>query len=183
VAAAVAHLIDGPLTALLSHVSDLNGSSDRLPPGDDRGPSLKEVAADALREAERVCSLMQRIADAFEAPRETPAAAANGRDVIRWPSRVEKQGGRGLEAPAVVQERLTPREREVLRLVMEGCSNKEGATRLHISYRTFESHRAHLMRKLGAKNAVELMRLALLTPEAVRDVAGVDDNPAGDGGA
>ena len=56
---------------------------------------------------------------------------------------------------------LTPREREVLALIIGGSSNKEGGRRLEISTRTFEAHRAHLMAKLGAKNAADLIRLAM----------------------
>ena len=56
---------------------------------------------------------------------------------------------------------LTRREREVLQLVSEGYSNKEGASLLNISYRTFECHRAEVIRKFGARNTAELVRLAL----------------------
>jgi FixJ family two-component response regulator len=49
----------------------------------------------------------------------------------------------------------------VLRLVSEGCTNKEGAKQMNISYRTFECHRAEVMRKLRAKNTADLVRLAL----------------------
>jgi DNA-binding CsgD family transcriptional regulator len=56
---------------------------------------------------------------------------------------------------------LTPREHEVLALITGGASNKEGGHRLGISKRTFEAHRAHLMGKLGAKNAADLVRRAL----------------------
>ena len=171
VGAAIAHALNGPLTALLFYVGDLAKNSDQFPDEDDDGTSLKQVAANALREAERVCFLMQRITDAFEAPLKKETAVAQGREVIRWLSRASEEDEGGVQASPAVQERLTPRERDVLRLVMEGCSNKEGAMRLQISYRTFESHRAHLMRKLGAKNAVELMKLALLTPQAIHEVA------------
>lgn len=171
VGAAIAHALNGPLTALLFYVGDLAQNSDQFPDEDDDGTSLKQVAANALREAERVCFLMQRITDAFEAPLKKETAVAQGREVIRWLSRASEEDEGGVQASPAVQERLTPRERDVLRLVMEGCSNKEGAMRLQISYRTFESHRAHLMRKLGAKNAVELMKLALLTPQAIHEVA------------
>ena len=160
VGAAIAHALNGPLTALLLYVADLNQNSDRFPAGDGDGQSLKQVAEHALREAERVCFLMQRISDAFEAPLEKETAVARGRDVIRWWSRVGEDGERAEQATRGVQVSLTPREREVLRLVIEGCTNKEGGIRLQISYRTFESHRAHLMRKFGAKNAIELMKLA-----------------------
>jgi len=60
------------------------------------------------------------------------------------------------------QKRLTKREREVLRLISEGYSNKQGALRMQISPRTFESHRAEAMRKLGARNTADLVRAALL---------------------
>jgi DNA-binding CsgD family transcriptional regulator len=60
------------------------------------------------------------------------------------------------------QKRLTKREREVLRLISEGYSNKQGALRMQISPRTFESHRAEAMRKLGARNTADLVRGALL---------------------
>lgn len=55
---------------------------------------------------------------------------------------------------------LTPREREVLRLVVEGLSNKEVAGALEISVKTAEHHRGSLMRKLGLQNSVELVRYA-----------------------
>src|SRR5205807_2594243 len=46
-------------------------------------------------------------------------------------------------------ELLTAREREVLQLAAEGKTSSEMAARLHLSHRTVENHRAHLMRKLG----------------------------------
>lgn len=66
--------------------------------------------------------------------------------------------------PESGQKPLTKREREVLSLISEGCSNKQGALRMNISPRTFESHRAEAMRKLGARNTADLVRKALLQP-------------------
>lgn len=54
---------------------------------------------------------------------------------------------------------LTAREREVMRLAVEGYTSKEIAQRLAISYRTVEIHRAHLMQKSGASNMLELARI------------------------
>jgi DNA-binding CsgD family transcriptional regulator len=62
---------------------------------------------------------------------------------------------------------LTKREREVLDLISEGHSNKQGASQMGISPRTFESHRAGAMRKLGARNTADLVRKALLHRDAV----------------
>ncbi len=56
------------------------------------------------------------------------------------------------------QKLLSPTERKVLRLVMDGKSNKEIADELKRSVRTIEDHRAHIMRKLGVDNAIELAK-------------------------
>lgn len=56
---------------------------------------------------------------------------------------------------------LTPRERDVLRRIVQGKTNKEIAAELEISSRTVESHRESLMSKLGVRNVAALTRLAL----------------------
>ncbi|WP_349359857.1 response regulator [Stappia sp.] len=56
---------------------------------------------------------------------------------------------------------LTPREREVLREITAGASNKEAGRALGISPRTIEVHRARIMEKLGARNAADLVRIVL----------------------
>ena len=58
-------------------------------------------------------------------------------------------------------DQLTEREREVLRLVADGLSTKEIAARLAISTRTVETHRAHLMRKLGLRSVARLTQFAI----------------------
>jgi len=56
---------------------------------------------------------------------------------------------------------LSEREREVLRLLALGHTNQEIAARLYISVRTAETHRAHIMQKLGLSSRAELVRYAL----------------------
>ena len=56
---------------------------------------------------------------------------------------------------------LSSREREVLQLIAEGLSAKEIAGELGISTKTVEAHRTSVMRKLGARKATELVRVAL----------------------
>ena len=56
---------------------------------------------------------------------------------------------------------LTPREREVLHLAAEGFTSAQIATRLYISPRTAETHRASVMRKLGLRTRTDLIRYAL----------------------
>jgi two-component system response regulator FixJ len=53
---------------------------------------------------------------------------------------------------------LTPKEQEILQLVLEGLSSKDIATRLSLSVRTVENHRARIMEKLRVSSALELMR-------------------------
>ena len=59
-------------------------------------------------------------------------------------------------------EALTPREREVMLLVAEGRPNKVVATRLGLSTRTVEVHRAKVMEKMQARSLAELVRMAIL---------------------
>ena len=56
---------------------------------------------------------------------------------------------------------LSPREREVLDWLADGCSNKMIASELQISPRTVEIHRANMMSKLGANHAAEAVRLRI----------------------
>ena len=55
---------------------------------------------------------------------------------------------------------LTPREREVFHLIVEGNSTKEIARSLDISVKTAENHRSRVLEKLDVKNTVELVRYA-----------------------
>jgi len=61
---------------------------------------------------------------------------------------------------ASAYDSLTQREREVMRLVVEGLTTKEVAEGLAISVKTAEHHRCNLMKKLGLQNSVELVRYA-----------------------
>jgi two-component system response regulator NreC len=58
---------------------------------------------------------------------------------------------------------LTARERDVLRLLALGHTNAETATKLHLSVRTVETHRANIQSKLGSTKRAELVRHALET--------------------
>jgi DNA-binding CsgD family transcriptional regulator len=120
----------------------------------------------AFQETERLCAMMRLIADTFEEPLYPETAAALGRDVISWWSRSGSTEGSGHAngggpAEAASFALLTPREREVLGHISQGCSNKQGAIRMQIGPRTFESHRARVMRKFGAKNGADLVRMVL----------------------
>jgi two-component system response regulator FixJ len=56
---------------------------------------------------------------------------------------------------------LSPRQREIMSLVVQGYANKEIALRLDISPRTVENYRAWVMEKMGARNLADLVRKAM----------------------
>jgi FixJ family two-component response regulator len=58
-------------------------------------------------------------------------------------------------------DQLTPREREVMQLVVEGHSSTAIAAILGISSRTADHHRAHILEKMGATSVANLIRMVL----------------------
>jgi DNA-binding NarL/FixJ family response regulator len=66
------------------------------------------------------------------------------------------------------REPLTLREREVLKLIAEAYTNREIGEILHLAPKTVESHRANLLRKLGMRDRVELVRYAIRRGPASR---------------
>ncbi|MFL9503323.1 response regulator transcription factor [Rhodopseudomonas palustris] len=79
-----------------------------------------------------------------------------------------RDAGQGSKAPSYNfpgKEPLTLREREVLELFSSGNTNKEAGRQLGISPRTIEYHRANIMKKLGARNATDLVRIVMTAPK------------------
>jgi DNA-binding CsgD family transcriptional regulator len=163
--AAIARQLNGPLTALLLYMGEIKQHSHQFSQSAGERVYLQQVVENALQQTERVCAMMKQIAGAHDGAIATHARKAG------W----ETRAGHGKDARAAGvmfssdpgQKPLTRREREVLSLISEGFSNKQGALRMQISPRTFESHRAEAMRKLGARNTADLVRTALLHPGAV----------------
>jgi DNA-binding NarL/FixJ family response regulator len=58
-------------------------------------------------------------------------------------------------------ERLTPRELEILQLVLEGCCNRDIAHRLDVAKKTVEGHRTRMMKKLEMNSTVELTKFGI----------------------
>jgi DNA-binding NarL/FixJ family response regulator len=59
------------------------------------------------------------------------------------------------------EEPLSPREQEVIKLIAEAHTNREIGEILHLAEKTVESHRANILRKLGMRDRVELVRYAI----------------------
>jgi DNA-binding CsgD family transcriptional regulator len=187
VGAAIAHQLNGPLTALLLYVGDLYLNRDRFPAESVDGQSLREIAENAMREAKQACTLIAEIGDAFAVASPQQGALAHGREVIGWWARANAKDAASTFEPSdprpsahAAYQLLTRRERDVLHLIVEGLTNKEGAFRLNIGPRTFESHRARTIRKFKAKNTADLVRMALQTPAATDDGNGA--TPSGRSG-
>jgi DNA-binding CsgD family transcriptional regulator len=159
VGSAIVHQLNGPLTALRLYVGEIRQHSDRFLGTTGSDQALQQIVESAFQETERVCAMIRLIADTFEAPLPGETGVALGRNVIGWWSRSGDAGG-SVETTSI-HALLTPRELEVLNHISQGLSNKLGAIRMKIRPRTFESHRARVMRKLGAKNGADLVRMVL----------------------
>jgi DNA-binding CsgD family transcriptional regulator len=161
--AAIARQLNGPLTALLLYMNEIKQHSHQFSQASGNRIYLQQVVENAFQQTERVCAMLKQISDNHPGP----APGSDRKQESEGQAGRSKDGGR---APGVMvssesgRKPLTKREREVLSLISEGCSNKQGALRMNISPRTFESHRAEAMRKLGARNTADLVRKALLQP-------------------
>ena len=87
-------------------------------------------------------------------------------DVFIYPTMAKKLLSNYLEGVKSVHDvegyrKLTEREREILRLVADGRTNPEIAEQLFISPTTVQTHRAHMMAKLGLHNRTELIKYAI----------------------
>jgi two-component system response regulator FixJ len=111
--------------------------------------AMKDGAFDFLQKPFRDQELLDRINAALKQDAENRAAVERLADV---------------KARA---ESLTPREREVMALVVDGRANKVIAIDLGLSERTVEIHRANVMEKMGARSVAHLVKMHLtLTDEA-----------------
>lgn len=160
--------LNGSLTALLLYMEELKQHSHRLSRETGERDHLQKVVENALQQTERVCALVKQAGGApIGALPTTPARNGMLQGRAERPKETTREGGRcpaAILSPDAGQKPLTRREREVLNLISEGYSNKQGALRMQISPRTFESHRAEAMRKLGARNTADLVRAVLLQP-------------------
>ncbi|MBI5128493.1 MAG: helix-turn-helix transcriptional regulator [Rhodopseudomonas palustris] len=157
VGVAIAHQLAAPLTALLLNINELKRLAQDT---DDVTCESRTLVIDrALDEAERLSEIVESF-NRFERPREPELAVAIGYEILRWLKDASAGDCKG-QLDLSRFRKLTMREQQVLELVATGCSSKEGAIRMDISPRTFEAHRAQIMRKLGVRTAAQLIRLAL----------------------
>jgi FixJ family two-component response regulator len=111
--------------------------------------AIKSGALDFIEKPFRGSEIVARLDEAIEADarRQAENNSASRIATLHFPGR----------------EPLTRREREVLEQFTAGASNKEAGRHLGISPRTIEDHRANIMKKLGARNAADLVRIVMTT--------------------
>lgn len=104
--------------------------------------AVRGGALDFLEKPVQSEEILDRVAQALELDRQRRERAAAVRDIRER------------------HQRLSPREREVMALVVAGLSSKQIARDLGLSPRTVEQHRAHIMYKMAAANITELVSMA-----------------------
>ena len=113
--------------------------------------AIKNGALDFIEKPFRGSEIVERLSDAIGAYQRRQAENSTPEIVsLHFPGR----------------EPLTRREREVLEQFTAGASNKEAGRTLGISPRTIEDHRANIMKKLGARNAADLIRIVMTAQRA-----------------
>lgn len=164
VGSAMAHRLNEPLTALLLYLHDMKVRASNCIDTDTSAIGSLDLVERAIHETERLCQIVEDVGCVVTKPVDTDTAIARGREVIesliRSDAIVGSHHAWAFSAQAI-KNLLTQRENEVLALITAGATNKSGGHSLGISTRTFEVHRAHVMSKLGAKNAADLVRLVM----------------------
>jgi DNA-binding NarL/FixJ family response regulator len=98
------------------------------------------------------------------APRKRPQTRKPAKSTKAAPA-TRKRKSATVAKPAISRAKrsdgLTPRQKEILKLVSQGNTNRDIARRLAISVRTVEVHRFNLMRRLKVRNVAQLLRQAL----------------------
>lgn len=119
------------------------------------------LAPRELRAEPVVAAVRQGAGSVFSPPSQLIEIVREADDLFRADLRLDRDEEGGEQIHVRGFGTLTHREREVLHHVVEGQTNKEIAARPGLSYRTVEVHRRQIMEKVGARNAAELVRLAI----------------------
>ncbi len=129
------------------------------------------IARDEAAARAAVAAGARGVVDARQSSAELLAAVrAGARGEASVPSWADGHASSAPLAASHPLARLTPRERQVFERLIQGDSNPMIARRLGISPKTVDTHRMHVMRKIGVHSIVQLVRFAarhqLLPPDA-----------------
>ena len=86
---------------------------------------------------------------------------ATGLEITPSKNGISKSKSQPFEDRFLLRKKLTKREQEVLELITKALNNKEIASQLYISDQTVGVHRKNIMRKLGVRNTVNLIKFAI----------------------
>jgi len=115
--------------------------------------AMKKGAFDFIQKPFRDQDLLDRVNRALQADADTRQALSQRDDLRRR------------------EASLTPREREVMALIVDGRANKVIAQDLKLSERTVEIHRSRVMEKMGARSVAQLVKMALALVPASGDAS------------
>ncbi|MBC7953977.1 MAG: response regulator transcription factor [Rhodospirillaceae bacterium] len=127
-------------------------------------PQMRCVMLSAVADRDHVLEAIRLGADGFIPKHLSGAAMVSALQLVLSGERfipammVERNKADGDEGGDLIGK-LTPRERDILRLLREGLPNKVIANRLEVSEVTVKSHLGNVFRKLGVQNRLQAMRL------------------------
>jgi two-component system response regulator NreC len=134
-----------------------------------RHPSIKVIILSMHEDEEYVLAALRVGASGYllkdaEAPELLAAVRAVFRGESYLSPRISKKVIEGVVDPAHLrgeQDVLTPREQEIIKLLAEGHTLRRIAQSLGISAKTVDTHKHHIMRKLGLKGRTDLIKYAI----------------------
>lgn len=131
-------------------------------------PTCKILGLSALDEPTRIADMVRAGADGFALKTQPPAdIIAAIRSVLRGARYLPEMSANEQVTKMIESDdawplrRLTTREREIFELLVAGRTNDDIAGMLFIAKRTVETHRQHIMKKVGARSLVELIRIGM----------------------
>jgi DNA-binding NarL/FixJ family response regulator len=153
-----------PDVVLLDLVLPRGGGADVIPQLLQAGPAVRVVVVSSLAQPSAVRQVLAAGAKGYVSKRVSDTELV---EAVRRVAAGERYLDPALGAQTVAREDspalepISERERDVLHLLAMGYTNQEIGSKLFVSVRTVDTHRAHIMQKLGLATRAELVLFAL----------------------
>ena len=118
--------------------------------------SVENGASGYLLKDSSINELMQAIKTVSEGRKHFPPEIS---EVIINELLAKTSGNHGSIRP--IFEKITPKEKQILGMIVQGYNSREIADKLFLSVRTIDNHRANMMKKVKAKNTADLVKMAI----------------------